>query len=37
MGSFVLYFLSLIKLIFKLMFFAFRVLLYNFNHAVDAV
>ena len=37
MRSFVLYFLSLIKLNFKQMFCAFRVILYNFNHAVDAV
>lgn len=37
MGSFVLYFLSLIKLNFEQMFYAFRVIVYNFNRVVDAV
>lgn len=37
MGSFVLYFLSSIKLNFKQMFYAFRVVLYNFKHVVDVM
>lgn len=37
MVSFVLYFLALVRLNFKQMFYAFRVILYNFKRVVDAV
>lgn len=37
MSSFILYFLSSIKLNFKQMFYAFRVVVYNFKHVVDVM